>query len=146
MMKIIVKNSKVFFDYVILEEFIAGLVLYGGEVKSIKAGKVNISGSYIKNFSNELYAIGMHISKHMGVGEETRDVKLLLNRREIDKLSKAVEKKRLTIVPISIVLVKGLVKIKIGLAKGKQKHDKRETLKERAKKRDSEIEIKKFMK
>jgi SsrA-binding protein len=137
-------NPKVFYEYEILEKYVAGIVLLGHEVKSIKQGKVNIKGCYVKVIKNELYIIGMNISKYMGYGEELRDRKLLVKRREIKNMQKAVEQKRLTIVPIKVFLKNGLVKLEIAVAKGKKDYDKKRDLKIKAELKDRDDYIKKI--
>lgn len=121
----------------------AGLVLKGNEVKSIKDGKVNIKGAYVRSVKGEIYIFGMHVSPWKGsTDDETRDRKLLLNSKEIDKLIGLTEQKGMTIVALSIGLSRGLVKLKIAAAKGKKTHDKKDTLSAKAQKRDAEREMK----
>lgn len=145
-MKIICSNPKAYYEYHISNEYEAGIELKGGEVKSVKLGKVNIKGSYVKNMNNELFILGMNISKY-SMGEEIdaqRIRKLLLNKKEIEKIRSISEQKGSTIVPLSLYLKKGLVKMKIALAKGKKLHDKRESISKKDQKREIDREIKKF--
>ena len=135
-MKTISSNPKAYYDYHILDEFIAGIALKGHEVKSAKLGKVNIKGSYIKPWNRELLAIGMNISKYMGQGEEERVRTLLLNKKEIDQIIKKIEAKGMTIIPLKVLLVRGLIKVKIALAKGKKNYDKREAIMKKEQKRE----------
>lgn len=145
-MKIICSNPKAFYEYRISNEYEAGMELKGSEVKSIRLGKVNIKGSYVKNIHNELFILGMNISQYPS-GEELdsqRVRKLLLNKREISKIISISEQKGSTIVPLSIYLKKGLVKIKIALAKGKKLYDKRDSIAKKDQKRELDREIKKI--
>ena len=129
-MDIINKNKKAYFNYEILDKFTAGIVLMGTEVKSIKESKVSISEAYCTIIDGEIFILGMHISDYKKIKHTNhaplRNRKLLLNRKEIDKLSKSIKEKGLTIVPLSVFISDtGLIKIEIGLAKGKKVYDKR---------------------
>jgi SsrA-binding protein len=132
----IVENRKAFHDYFIEERFEAGLVLEGWEVKSIRAGRVNLQEAYVVLNRGEPFIIGMHVSAlptastHF-VPDPTRSRKLLLNAGEIDELIGKVERAGYTLVPINLHYSKGRVKLDIGLAKGKKQHDKREAEKEK---------------
>ena len=146
MEKVIAVNRKARHDY-FLEEFIeAGMVLTGTEIKSIRKGKVQFKDAYIDFIDNEAYIRDMHISAydHGNIfnHEETRLRKLLLHRLEIRRLSQKVKIKGYTIVPTRLYLKDGRAKLEIALAKGKELHDKRNTLKER----DAQREIEKAMK
>src|SRR6478609_4852060 len=132
----IVDNRKAFHDYFIEERYEAGLVLGGWEVKAIRAGRANIKEAYVILKQEEPYIIGMHISALPTASthvkpDPTRSRKLLLNADEIAKLIGKVEQRGYTMVPLDLHYTKGLVKIEIGLAKGKKQYDKRETEKER---------------
>ncbi|HUQ27325.1 MAG TPA: SsrA-binding protein SmpB [Usitatibacter sp.] len=132
----IVENRKAFHDYFIEERYEAGLVLEGWEVKSIRAGRVQLKEAYVVLMGAEPFVIGMHISPLPTASthvhpDPTRSRKLLLNAEEIRKLIGKVEQKGMTLVPLDLHYTKGRVKIAIGLAKGKKQHDKRETEKER---------------
>lgn len=146
MEKVIAANRKARHDY-FLEEFIeAGMVLTGTEIKSIRKGKVQFKDAYIDFIDNEAYIRDMHIAAydHGNIfnHEETRLRKLLLHRLEIRRLSQKVKIKGYTIVPTRLYLKDGRAKLEIALAKGKELHDKRNTLKER----DAQREIEKAMK
>lgn len=134
-MRIIAQNRRASHDYEILDKFEAGIVLYGSEVKSIRAGKINLGDSYAKCDNGEIFIYNLHINtyNHIGVNkpEETRKRKLLLNKREIFYLQKETERKQLTIVPISIYFKKKWVKVEIALCKGRKKWDKREKIVEK---------------
>jgi SsrA-binding protein len=129
-------NKKARHDYFIEKDFEAGLVLEGWEVKSLRAGKVQIRDSHVIIKNGEAWLLGALInplptaSTHIQP-DPTRTRKLLLHRGELSTLIGAVERKGYTIVPLSMYWIRGRAKIKIGLAKGKQKHDKRATEKER---------------
>lgn len=136
-------NKKARFDYFIMEEFEAGLVLEGWEVKSLRAGKINITESYVLLKNGEAWLLGAHIiplesaSSHVKA-DPTRTRKLLLHRQQIAKLEGAVSRQGLTCVALSVYWSKGFAKCKIALAKGKQKHDKRETQKQNDWNRDKQ--------
>jgi SsrA-binding protein len=139
--KINIKNKKASFEYQILDKNIAGIVLQGSEIKSIRLGKVNLQDSYCTFFKDELYVKEMHIAPYELAKnynhEAKRDRKLLLNKRELKKLFVKNKEKGLTIIPIRIFLNdKGLAKLEIALAKGKKIYDKREDIKDRDLKRD----------
>mgnify|MGYP002014955644 FL=1 len=128
----IIDNKKAFFDYFIEERFEAGLVLQGWEVKSIRAGRVQLKEAYVIVRNGEVYLFGCHISALTSTSthvhpETTRTRKLLLNAAEISKLIGKVERSGYTLVPLNLHYSKGRVKCDIGLAKGKKQHDKRET-------------------
>ena len=146
-MKILNVNKKARFDYFLLDTFEAGIVLKGTEIKSIRSNGINLKDSYVR-ISKDLqaYLINLHIS-HYEHGnqfnhDETRERKLLLNKREIRKLYQESKEKNLTIVPTKIYFTKGRVKLEIALAQGKKNYDKREVEKER----DANREIQKHLK
>lgn len=129
-------NKKAYHDFEILEEFEGGLKLSGAEVKSVRAGNVSLSGSFLTLQGNELYLKNAHIGHYAPAGkdqpEDTRhDRKVLVHKRELLRLKAKHEAERLTIVPISLYTSRGFVKLGFALAKGKKKHEKRETLKKR---------------
>ena len=132
----IAQNKRARFDYFIEEKLEAGLALQGWEVKSLRAGKAQITEGYVIVKNGEAFLIGAHVtplrtvSTHI-VADPTRTRKLLLHRRELDRLVGAVERKGHTIVPLELYWKQGKVKLAIGLAKGKQSHDKRHTEKDR---------------
>lgn len=139
---LIVKNRKAFHNYKILDRMEAGIVLQGTEVKAIREHRVNLKESYVKILDGEAWLEGCHISpySHGNITnhEPTRIRKLLLNRREINKLAGAVTRSGLTVVPLSMYLRQGKVKVEIALAQGKRTVDKRE--KARRKTIDREVE------
>lgn len=144
-----VKNKKAYFDYFVEEEFIAGIVLIGGEIKSVRQSKLSISEAYcyITN-DNEIFLKGSYIKLYENSGivkyDEHRLRKLLLKKSEILKISRFMKehKTEYTLIPLSIFInSKGLCKVKIGICKGKKNYDKRETIKERENKRQMKKEI-----
>jgi SsrA-binding protein len=132
----IAENKKAFHDYFVEERFEAGLVLEGWEVKSIRAGRVQLKEAYVIVKSGEVWLIGCHISPlstastHVNP-DPVRTRKLLLHEREIGKLIGKVERAGYALVPLNLHFTKGRVKLEIGLAKGKKQFDKRESEKER---------------
>ncbi len=131
--KILTKNKKAFFDYEILESFEAGIVLIGSEVKSVKAGHIQLKGSYVGLRGNEAWLVGTHISPYKP-GEKfepTRPRKLLLNKKEVLYLYGKSKTAGITLIPTEVYLKKNLIKITVSVARGKKKYDKRETQKKR---------------
>lgn len=146
--KTIARNKKAFHDYEILDKYEAGIELQGSEVKSIRMGRVNLKDTYVRIIKGEAYLIGAHISFPQTANihfrpEERRDRKLLLHRMEIDKLFGKMTKDGLTIVALSLYLNhKNLVKVQIAVARGKNIHDKRETLKRKEADREARSAMK----
>jgi SsrA-binding protein len=145
-MNILIRNKKAEYEYQILERYTAGIQLLGTEVKSIRDMKASISEAYCHFINNEIFIIGMHVSEYRQIKytnhEPLRNRKLLLKRKEIDKLAKSIKEKGLTIVPLFVYLTTtGFIKIEIGLVKGKKIHDKRESIKEKDIKRQLEKNI-----
>jgi len=139
--KLVAQNRKARFLYEILETYEAGIELIGTEVKSIHAGRVNLQDGYGLIRNGEVWLINVNISPYEASGyyfnhEPKRTRKLLLHRHEISKLIGKTEQKGLTLVPLKMYLKKGLVKVQIGLAKGKKMRDKRETIKRREQERE----------
>ena len=129
--KVIVTNRKAWHEYHILDKYEGGIVLYGSEVKAIREGKANIKEAYVRFIENELFVIGMHIGKYSNEGYSThtpvRDRKLLLHKKELLNLRKMVDEKGKTLIPLSMYLKGGRVKVEFGLAQGKKMWDKRKT-------------------
>ncbi len=146
----IAKNKKAYFDYEIIEKFEAGLVLAGSEVKGIRAKRVNLKDSFIRIVGSEAFLFNAHIGRlettHHYYGHEERGSrKLLLHRKELNKLIRAVEKDGHTVVPLQMFFNrKNLVKIQIAIARGKKEYDKRHDLKEKSMKRDIARAMKEF--
>ena len=131
---ITIKNKRAGFEYYLTEEFTAGIILTGTEIKSVREGKANLTDAYCVFMADELYVRNMHISEYKfgtyANHEPKRDRKLLLNRRELRKILSKTREKGLTIIPTSMFInEKGLAKLNISIAKGKKLYDKRETLK-----------------
>jgi SsrA-binding protein len=142
------KNKKAFHDYFILETMEAGVELKGSEVKAIREGRINLKDSFVRIIRNEIFIFNMHIT-HLSTAHSTyrpienRDRKLLLHRREIDKLFSKVSKDGVTIVPTKLYFnSKNKVKIQIATAQGKKLHDKREDLKQKTMKRETQQALK----
>ncbi|MBI5727872.1 MAG: SsrA-binding protein SmpB [Ignavibacteriales bacterium] len=144
--KVIVSNRKARFEYAILQTIEAGIVLTGTEVKSLRAGKVNISDSYCEIHRMEVWMLNSHITEYtqgnINNHDPLRRRKLLMNLSEIRKLQSKVQEKGLTLVPLSMYFKNGKVKVEVGLAKGKAMYDKRETIAKRDFQRDQERKIK----
>lgn len=138
-MKIITQNKKARHDYFIEDTYEAGIVLKGTEIKSIRAGKVNVSEAYIDIKDGEVFIIGMHVATYDPSSifnhQENRDRKLLLNRNEIRKLQTKRTQEGYTLIPLKLYFKQALVKVEVAVAKGKKTYDKRETLKEEDQKR-----------
>jgi SsrA-binding protein len=136
-----IKNKKAWHEYFLVEQFTAGIMLLGTEIKSIREGKVNLTDSYCAFEGNELYLLNAHISEYK-FGNQFNHIakrarKLLLNRQELKKIIGKTREKGLTIVPIELFInEKGLCKVTISIAKGKKMYDKRETLKTKDNKRE----------
>lgn len=132
----IADNRKARHDYFIEEEFEAGIVLEGWEVKSIRAGRIQIAESHIIVRDGELFVLNMHISPLETASthirpDATRSRKLLMHKREISKLIGRVEQRGYTLVPLNLYYKRGRIKMTVALAKGKKQHDKRDTIKDR---------------
>jgi SsrA-binding protein len=137
----ITSNRKAFYEYHILEEYDAGIVLLGSEVKSIRESNVSINEAFIYIKDGEVWIKNMRVSRYKQMHacdshDENRDKKLLLNKKEIQKIGKALYQTGVTCVPLSIFTKKNKIKLKIGVAKGKKLWDKRESIKEREQKRE----------
>ncbi len=132
---IVAQNKKAWHDYQIIDTYEAGIVLKGSEVKSIRAGEANLKDSYVRFLKEELYLVGCHISPYSHSPVEshrpTADRKLLLHKKELQKLFVATKQKGLTIIPLKAYFKAGKCKLEIATAKGKKIHDKREDLKKR---------------
>ena len=146
--KVIATNRKAWHEYHILEKYEGGMVLYGSEVKAIREGKANIKEAYVRFIDNELFAVGMHIGKYSNEGYSThspiRDRKLLLHKKELLKIRKMVDEKGKTLIPLSLYLKGGRVKVEFGLAQGKKIWDKRKTKMEKDVKREVDRAMKSY--
>ena len=144
-----IKNRKAAFEYFFIEEFTAGIVLTGTEIKSIRAGKASLVDTYCTIINGELWVKGMSISPYFfgsyNNHEQKRDRKLLLTRREINRLESATKQTGYTIVPTLVFIdEKGLAKMDLALCKGKKAFDKRQTLKEKEDRREMDRAIKHY--
>jgi SsrA-binding protein len=145
-LKVVATNRKARHEYEILDTFEAGLVLMGSEIKSIRAGHVSLQEGYVAFEGDEAWLADVHIAPYNPASREGHDPKrrrkLLLHRREIDRLKSRVQEKGFTVVPLRIYLKAGRAKIEIGLARGKKLYDKRQSIAERDSKRQVERAIK----
>ena len=143
-----IKNKRASFDYEFIEEFTAGIVLTGTEIKSIRAGKASLVDAYCYFHHRELWVKGMYVAEYkLGTYYnhiERRDRKLLLSKKELIKLDRKTKESGLTIIPYRLFLnEKGLAKLRIALAKGKKEYDKRQSIKEKDTKRELDRQFKK---
>lgn len=138
--KLVATNRRARFEYEILDTFEAGLVLLGPEVKSLRAGKANLADSYATIRHGEAWLINAHISPYAQASRENpeprRERKLLLHRSEISRLQGKLVEKGLTLVPLELYFSKGRAKVRLGLARGKRQHDKREAIRRREQDRE----------
>jgi len=146
--KIIASNRKARHEYHISDEVEAGIVLVGTEVKSIREGRVNIKDSYADIKNGEMFLRQLHISPYERAYYDNHDAlrtrKLLLHRREINKLTVKINERGFTIIPLKIYFKNGKIKVQLGLAKGKKLYDKRNTIKDRDMQRDLDREKKNY--
>ncbi len=144
--KIVVSNKKARFNYHIEETYEAGIVLTGGEIKSIRQGKISLEESYISVYQGEIYLLQCHIAPYQfdttNRYDPHRKRKLLMHKYEIDRLRGKVEAKGYTLVPTKMYFKRGYAKVEVGLAKGKAAPDKRQTIKDREAKREAERAMK----
>lgn len=144
-MKTIASNRRARFDYEIVEEYEAGMALEGSEVKSLRAGSVSLNDAYAMIRDREVWLVGLHISPYSfsrdGGHDPTRDRKLLLHRREIDKLTTALAERGLTLIPLRLYFKDGRAKVSLGLGRGKDRFDKRRKLKEKQLQREMDREV-----
>lgn len=137
-------NRRARFDYEIEDRFEAGIVLTGAEVKSLRAGQVSLNESYARVSGGQVWLENMHVARYEQSKikqDERRPRKLLLHRREIDRLVGKTAEQGLTLVPMRIYLSHGLIKVELGLGKGKRRHEKRASIAERESKREMEREL-----
>ncbi|WP_312492730.1 SsrA-binding protein SmpB [Anaerosporobacter sp.] len=144
--KQIANNKKAYFDYFIEDKYEAGIVLHGTEVKSLRMGKCSVKESFIRVEKGELYIYNMHISPYEKGNIFNKDPlrikKLLLHKYEINKISGQMQQKGYTIVPLSVYLKGSLVKMEIGLARGKKLYDKRQDIAKKDQRREAEKDFK----
>jgi len=143
--KVVASNRRARRNYTVVETLEAGLLLVGSEVKSLREGRVDLKDSYALVKGGEAYLVGAYIAPYEfardGGHEPERERKLLLHRREIDRMEGQIAEKGLTLVPLQVYFKEGKAKVELGLAKGKTSYDKRETLRER----DADREIERAM-
>lgn len=146
--KVIATNRKAWHDYEVLETIEAGMSLVGSEVKSIKAGHITLSSGYAAVIDGEAWLHHVNVAPFAQAGPMNHDPlrprKLLLKRKEIDKLSGLLKTKGITLVPLKVVEKRGLIKVDIGLVKGKKAHDKRDAIRKKDENRDMDRELKKY--
>lgn len=146
--KIVATNKKAYHDYFIEDTYEAGIVLVGSEVKSVRQGAVNMKDTYCLIRGDEMQLINLHISPYEKGSyfnlEARRPRKLLLHKAEINKLRGKVEQKGFTLVPTKMYFKQGLVKVEVGVAKGKELHDKRQALQEKQQARSLERDLKNY--
>lgn len=144
--KIIARNKKASHDYFFEEKIVAGISLQGTEVKSCRAGNIQMRDSFVRLVNMEAFLVNVHISPYSHSSyfnhEPMRERKLLVTRRELRRFTSKVKDKGFTLIPVSFMIVRGLIKVEIALARGKHSYDKREALKSRA----VEMETKRFAK
>jgi SsrA-binding protein len=144
--RVIADNRKALHDYAVLETYEAGITLLGTEVKSIREGRVNLRDSFARIERGEVWLLNVHIGPYSHTGyathEDRRERKLLLHSHEIRKLTGRVAEKGLTLVPLQMYFKNGRVKVALALAKGKQAHDKRETIRRREVERETRAAVK----
>lgn len=145
-MKLVANNKKAYHDFFIEEKYEAGIVLYGTEVKSMRLGKCSIKESFIRIENGEIFAYGMHVSPYEKGNIFNKDPlrvkKLLLHRKEINKLMGRIAEKGYTLVPLQVYFKVGKAKVEIGLAKGKKLYDKRQDIAKKDQRREAEKELK----
>ncbi|MCL5012259.1 MAG: SsrA-binding protein SmpB [Patescibacteria group bacterium] len=142
-----IENKKARAEYELLDTYQAGLVLSGGEVKAVRAGKASLVGSYIKIYGNEAWLVNAHIAPYQEKNTQTNydplhARKLLLQKKEINELIGKTKEKGFSIIPLQIFDKRGIIKIDIAFARGKKQHDKRETIKKRETKRELDRSLK----
>jgi SsrA-binding protein len=130
---LLAKNKKAYHDYEIIDDFEAGIALTGAEVKSCRDHRANLKGSFVKVFNGEAFAEAIHISPYkFAIREdhkETRGRKLLLHRKQIDKIDATLNEKGISAIPLELYLKGSLIKLKVGICRGRKLHDKRAVLK-----------------
>jgi SsrA-binding protein len=144
--KLLAANRRARFEYHLLERFTAGIALTGSEVKSVREGRINLQDGYVAFENGEAFLADVHITPYKNAGyalqDPTRRRKLLLHRRDLDRLQSKVVEKGLTVVPLAVGVEGNWIKVEIALAKGKQLHDKRETIKRRTLAREAAAALK----
>lgn len=149
-MKVVATNKDAFHNYFVIESFESGVKLEGCEVKSVRGGEVNLKDSYVAVSGGELFLRNAYIKAYdkgsFSNVESRRDRKLLMSKKEIERLGSKIQEKGLTIVPLKIYFKSALVKVEIGLVKGKQLHDKRETIRRKDLERETARDVREAFK
>ena len=148
-MKTIAENREAYFEYFVEDKFEAGISLDGGEIKSIRAGNVSLKDAYCPVFRGEMWMKGMHIAVYDKVGkfnvkDSRRDRRLLLHKSEINRLLGKMQEKGYTVVPLRLYYKQALVKVELGLCKGKHTYDKKQSLKEKDLDRSAQRDLKNY--
>ncbi|MDY2879454.1 MAG: SsrA-binding protein SmpB [Candidatus Borkfalkiaceae bacterium] len=148
-MKTIAENREAYFEYFVEDKFEAGISLDGGEIKSIRAGNVSLKDAYCSVFRGEMWMKGMHIAVYDKVGkfnvkDSRRDRRLLLHKSEINRLLGKMQEKGYTVVPLRLYYKQALVKVELGLCKGKHTYDKKQSLKEKDLDRSAQRDLKNY--
>ena len=145
-LKMVAENRKARHDYEIMDRMEAGLVLLGTEVKSARQGRVNLKDSYVSTRGGELFLVQCHISPYTHSSFDNHDPhrerKLLMHKQEMRRLIGKITERGLTLIPLRVYFRKGLLKVELGLAKGRKSHDRRAVVREREQKRDVEAQLK----
>jgi len=147
---LLAKNRKALFNFEVIEKYTAGIILTGHEVKAIRERKVNFEGAFIKIKNQEVFLTGLHIGKYSKQSQKTEETeekrprKLLLNKKEIAEMSKQIQEKGKTIVPLAFVLSNNLVKLEIAVVRGRKKYEKKQVAKGRQTDRDLQLERKRL--
>lgn len=141
-----ITNRKAYFEYSVIEEFSCGIKLLGNEVKSIRNGDITLNDSFVFLRNGEVFAKNMKVSKYkqahmLDKHDENREKKLLLKRKEIDKIEKLIQAVGTTIIPLEVFILNNLIKVKIGVCKGKKLWNKKEDIKKRDIDRDTKREL-----
>ena len=145
-MKIVATNRRARFDYEITKKLLAGLVLAGHEVKSAKNGSMSLKGSFVSFRGGEAWLTNAHITQYKHATglkdyEPTQSRKILLHRRELDELQAAIQSDGMTVVPLAVGVERGLVKVELGVGRGKKRYDKRELIRKRDMLRDADRDV-----
>jgi SsrA-binding protein len=144
--KTVITNRRARYDYFVLDSFEAGIALRGSEVKSIREGRANLQDSFARIVDGEVFLYGMHVSPYAYAHSEkldpVRERKLLLHRKEITELARALQEKGVTLVPLRVYFKDGRAKIDLAVARGKARYDKRQSLAERDARRETERALK----
>lgn len=144
-----ISNKKANFNYEVVESFEAGVVLTGAEVKSVKDGRVNLEDSFVKIIDGELYLVNADITKYKYDGREQYDSrrsrKLLVKKRELIQVESKMKSKKLVLIPLAMYVTRGIIKVQVGLCRGRKRHEKKDREKERDMNRELLYENRKYV-